>query len=225
VTRIAYLSVADDADTWQQLGFTLDGNAVRVGSVTFTFSGQSAERRGITSWVLADDDQIPPTVDGLPTTTVSSTWQPPEATSEAPNSASHPNGIVAVDHLVVSTPDVDRTVATFEDLAWECRRRREGAAYGNQTMRQAFFWLGDVIVEVVGPQHPDPHDADKPASFFGIAFTSSDLDATRAFFGDLMKPPVEAVQAGRHITTISSRGGSSVAIAVMSPHISQHTNE
>jgi hypothetical protein len=218
VTHIAYLSVADDADTWHRLGFTVDANAVRVGDVTFTFSGQSADERGITSWVLADDDQIPPTVDGLPTTTVSTTLKPPAGDA-------HPNGIVAVDHLVVSTPDVDRTVGVFEDLAWECRRRREGAAYGAQTMRQAFFWLGDVIVEVVGPQQTKPEDADKPASFFGIAFTSADLDSTRAFFGELMKPPVDAVQAGRQITTISSKAGSSVAIAVMSPHVSKHTKE
>jgi catechol 2,3-dioxygenase-like lactoylglutathione lyase family enzyme len=212
VTHIAYLSVADDDSTWERLGFTLDGNAVRVGSTTFTFGGASSDARGITSWVLLDEDGIPEHVDGLPTSVS-------QGIVKTDRTTAHPNGITAIDHLVVATPDVDRTVAAFEDLDWECRRRREGAAYGQETMRQAFFWLGDVIVEVVGPQHPKPEDAHKPASFFGIAFTSQDLDATQAFFGDLMKPPVPAVQAGRFITTVSSRAGSSLAIAVMSPHV------
>jgi len=33
-----------------------------------------------------------------------------------------------------------------------------------------------------------------------------------------MKPPVEAVQAGRKITTLSSKCGATVPIALMSPH-------
>jgi catechol 2,3-dioxygenase-like lactoylglutathione lyase family enzyme len=213
VTRILYLSVADDPETWARLGFTLDGNSVRVGSVTFVLEGTSDTARGITSWTRsADDSPIPATIDGLLTgSSIGATF--------VPEPTVHPNGLSGIDHLVVSTPDVDRTVAIFEDLDWECRRRREGAAYGNEKMRQAFFWLGDVIVEVVGPETVKPEDADKPAKFFGIALIADDLEATAAFFGEQMKPPIDAVQAGRKITTISSKAGSTLAIAVMNPHI------
>ncbi len=184
---------------------------MRIGSTAITLTGASPHAKGITGWVLADDVTLPELIDGLPTTTT--IGAPP-----SPAAPAHPNGIVAIDHLVVMTPDIDRTVSGFEDLGWECRRRREGAAYGQQRMRQAFFWLGDVIVEVVGPETVDPSNSDTASSFFGLALTAADLDSTQAHFGDLMKPPVEAVQPGRRITTISSRGGSTVAIAVMSPH-------
>jgi hypothetical protein len=211
VSQILFLSVADDPATWESLGFTLDGATVRLGSTAITLTGSSPDAKGITGWVLAEDVTLPDSIEGLATATTTGAVAPPLAPV-------HPNGIVFIDHLVVSTPNIDRTVATFEDLGWECRRRREGAAYGQQQMRQAFFWLGDVIVEVVGPEQVDPAKRDSSASFFGIALNATDLPTTQLFFGDLMKPPVEAVQAGRYITTISSRGGSSVAIAVMSPH-------
>jgi hypothetical protein len=215
MTTIRNLSVADDPDTWARLGFVVEDGAVRVGSVSFNLTGaQDGGLRGITSWLLGDDESMPASIDGLVTSSISG--QPPVSSPPV-----HPNGIVAIDHLVVSTPNIDRTVSAFEDLDWECRRRREGAAYGQQRMRQAFFWLGDVIVEVVGPETSDPAKAADPASFFGIAFTAADLAATQAFYGELMKPPVEAVQAGRFITTVSSKAGSTLAIAVMSPHVKE----
>jgi hypothetical protein len=218
VSRILFLTVADDPATWASLGFTLDGATVRLGTTAITLTGASPDAKGITGWLLADDSALPASVDGLPTSTTTGAPTPPTAPS-------HANGITAIDHLVVMTPNIDRTVSTFEDLGWECRRRREGAAYGQQQMRQAFFWLGDVIVEVVGPDDVDPAKSDVAASFFGLALTAADLSATQSFFGDLMKPPVEAVQPGRQITTISSRGGSTVAIAVMSPHRSEASDD
>jgi catechol 2,3-dioxygenase-like lactoylglutathione lyase family enzyme len=221
--RLLYVSVADSPETWAALGFTLTDSSVRIGTTTFVLEGAdpSGDKRGIIGWTLtADDGPIPDSIDGLPTGSITGAGPAIEAPM-------HPNGINGIDHLVVSTPNLDRTVAVLEDLDIECRRRRDGAAYGQQKMRQAFFWLGDVILEVVGPEtgleptSSDPGKPEKPASFFGIALTASDLAATQAFFGDLMKPPVEAVQPGRLITTISSRGGSSLAIAVMNPHMAQ----
>ncbi len=213
MSRILSLSVADTPEVWADLGFTVVDRRVQIGSVGFVLEGLG-EHRGITSWMLsADDGELPPLIDGLVTGSAVGASAPVDPPL-------HPNGIVAIDHIVVSTPDIDRTVRVFEDLGWECRRRREGAAYGQEKMRQAFFWLGDVILEVVGPERvsDDSEAASKRASFFGIALTAADLSVTQTFFGDLMKPPVEAVQPGRFITTISSRGGSSLAIAVMSPH-------
>jgi hypothetical protein len=214
MTCIISLSVADSPDVWAALGFTVVDRRVQIGHVSFVLEG-AGDRRGITSWMLsADDGDLPASIDGLLTGSVvgssASIGDPPV----------HANGIVSIDHVVVSTPDINRTVAVLEDLGWECRRRRDGAAYGQEKMRQAFFWLGEVILEVVGPEvvSTKAEEVDTTASFFGIAFVASDLAATQGFFGDLMKPPVEAVQAGRFITTISSRGGSTLAMAVMSPH-------
>lgn len=215
MSTILFLTVADDPETWAKLGFTLDGATVRLGSTAIALTGANPDEKGVTGWNLSEDSPLPQFVEGLHTTATPGPATPP------PPAPQHPNGITAIDHLVVMTPNLPRTIAAFEDLGWECRRTREAAAYGEQEMRQAFFWFGDVIVEVVGPQTPDPAKADSPSKFFGLALTASDLDATVAFFGDFMKPPIDAVQQGRRISTISSRAGSTVAIAVMSPHIKE----
>ncbi len=229
--RLLSLTVSDAPGTWAGLGFTLDGIAVRIGATAMLCSGEdtgteSSGGRGITDWMLtADDGPLPERIDGLLT---GSMTLGDAARVVPPSAPHHVNGVVAIDHLVVMSPDVDRTVSAFEDLGIECRRRREAAAYGSTAMRQAFFWLGNpdgapherVILEVVGPESIVPAKANDPAKFFGIALTCRDLDETAAFFGDFMKPPVDAVQSGRRIATLSSRAGSQVAIAFMSPHVS-----
>ena len=218
--RLLSLTMSDAPEALAGLGFTVDGVSVRIGPTAIVCSGSDNDGRGITGWMLsADDGPLPPTIDGLPTGSLTFGDATPAPTPAAPV---HPNGVVAIDHLVVMTPDVDRTVSALTDLDMECRRRREGAAYGSTTMRQAFFWLGTgddrVILEIVGPDTVDPAKAADPARFFGLALTCRDLDETAAFFGDLMKPPVDAVQSGRRIATLSSRAGLGVALAMMSPH-------
>jgi hypothetical protein len=219
--RLLALTVSDAPEAMAGLGFVVDGVSVRIGSTAIVCSGQDRAGRGITDWMLsADDGALPESIDGLLTGSITYGDASPTAVPEPPT---HPNGVVGIDHLVVMTPDIDRTVSAFEDLDMECRRRREGAAYGSTTMRQAFFWLGTgdarVILEVVGPETVDPVKANDPARFFGLALTCRNLDSTAAFFGDLMKPPVDAVQKGRRIATLSSRAGLGVALALMSPHV------
>lgn len=227
MTRLLALTVADDPEVWSGLGFTVERGSVRIGTtaVMFAATTQSDPRgRGILGWTLSTiDGSAPDRVDGLPTNFA----DPRGVAANRPFlTPSHPNGVVGIDHLVVMTPDVNRTVATLEGLGLLCRRLRETARDGSVPMRQAFFWLGEpngasdgrVILEVVGPETVDPTKADEPARFFGLALTCTDLDSTAAFFGDVIKPPVAAVQPGRRIATLSSRAGSTVAIAFMSPH-------
>ena len=83
-------------------------------------------------------------------------------------------------------------------------------------MQQAFFKLGEVILELVGPAEPQA-DAGPPR-FFGLAFTVRDLDETAAFLGDRLHAAKDAVQPGRRIATLDKAlGGSSVPIAFMTP--------
>ena len=58
-------------------------------------------------------------------------------------------------------------------------------------MRQAFFRMGEVVLEVVGGAEPDPGGG--PARFFGIAITVEDLDAAVERAGDR----IGTGQAGR----------------------------
>jgi hypothetical protein len=82
-------------------------------------------------------------------------------------------------------------------------------------VRQGFFRAGEVIVEVVG-QH-EVTDPDGAATFFGLALTVTDLDATKRFFGDRLSDPKPAVQPGRRVATLRHREvGMSGALAFMS---------
>jgi catechol 2,3-dioxygenase-like lactoylglutathione lyase family enzyme len=125
----------------------------------------------------------------------------------------HPNGTRAIDHVVVATPDLDRTVAALEAAGLEARRVRD-AGRGDQAMRQVFFRLGDPILEVVGPPEPS---GDGPARFFGLALTVADLDATAAALGPHLGEVKDAVQPGRRIATLRRSAGCTTALAFMNP--------
>ncbi len=217
------LTIADIPDTWAALGFDIHDASTTVGRTRHDFVGTgTGNGKGIVAWSLQGNGLEGVTsIEGLPTTVVTGVNpQPPKGSAE------HANGIASIDHLVLMTPDVERTVTTLESLGLPCRRRRQGEAYG-KPMSQAFFWLGNpdggdadkVVLEVVGSPDVDPHAAQQPARFFGIAYTVDNLEATAEFLGDLMKAPVDAVQAGRKITTISSKAGATVPIALMTAHL------
>jgi hypothetical protein len=233
MTQLLTLTVTDEPATWEALGFRVEDIAVRLGTVTILCAGAPLDAdntKGIVEWTIGwapetiealglNPDDLPGDIDGVPTSAIVGAGTPPVAPA-------HPNGVTTIDHVVVMTPDLNRTVAEFEALGIVCRRVREGASYGSKAMRQAFFWLGNpdgtddekVIVEVVGPDVLDPDRANEPARFFGLALTSIDLEQSAAVIGEHLKPPTDAVQPGRKIATISSKAGSTVALVLMTPH-------
>ena len=123
--------------------------------------------------------------------------------------APHPNGVAGIDHVVLMSPDLDRTVEELRADGFELRRMREGETPGG-SMRQAFFRIGEPILEVV--QAPEgtsvARDPDGPARLWGVAFRVDDLDQTAATLGDLVGTPRDAVQPGRRIATLGRRPGS-----------------
>jgi hypothetical protein len=196
---IAALDIVDPADAWDDLGFVVEDDSCWISGIRHRLG---ADGRGIVGWALRGlevDD-----IDGLATT---SSNEPPAPTPD------HPNGVIALDHLVVSTPAIERTTKAIEVAGLELRRVRDTDQYG-PPFRQTFFKLGEVVLEVIGPVEPRN---DKPARFFGLAFTVADLDATAAYFGDRLHPAKAAVQPGRRIATLDKAAGSAVAMAFMSP--------
>jgi catechol 2,3-dioxygenase-like lactoylglutathione lyase family enzyme len=210
MTTIAELHIGDNPLSWQAIGLDVDaGHTCHVGHVRLRFHPE-AEQRGIFAWTLAGTpDETVPDVDGLDTRH----GEPPSLAGLA---ASHLLGVTNIDHLVVMTPDVDRTVTAVQQrLGLPLRRTREGEAYGRK-MRQAFFRMGEVVLEVVGPPAVDPSGGG--ASFFGLAFTVMSLDEAIDFIGpDLVSEPKPAVQADRSICTVRSAAGLAVPLALMSP--------
>jgi hypothetical protein len=198
--------VADAADAWRACGFAVEGDACVVGEVRIRFA--PGEERGLSGWSLRGLDSTE--LDGLPTSR--SDGALPEA---APG---HPNGIAALDHVVVISSDLDRTVAALEAAGLDLRRIREEPTPAGAP-RQAFFRLGEAILEVV----QEPSEAteraggDRPTFFWGLAFVAPDLDATVAFLGDRAGEARDAVQPGRRIATLRRSAGLSLPVALMTP--------
>lgn len=196
--------VADPAGAWAGAGFGVDGDVCRVGDVRIRLVGRE-HGTGIAGWALRGLHPDVAALDGIPTT--ASRGLPAGA------SAAHPNGVVAIDHVVVFSPDLARTVGAFADVGAEPRRERDGEL-GGRPIRQIFYRFGTVIVEVVGSPGAT---GDGPATLWGITYTVADIDATAAFFGARTAPVKDAVQPGRRITTLRHHDvGMSVRTAFIS---------
>lgn len=212
--RVVELEVADEPDAWVAAGFAVQEDAVRLGTVALRLTGTGSGDRGIRGWTLAGLDRAVDEIDGLPTDVVTAAHGPPGHGTEP-----HPNGVLGLDHLVVATPDLQRTIDALAGVGLELRRIREATANGSP-MRQAFFRLGPTILEVVsGDLGSGGAAAAAPASFWGLAVDVEDLDATAAHLGDGLGAIRPAVQRGRRIATIRHRHlGLSVAVAAMDHH-------
>jgi hypothetical protein len=200
------LLIADEPAPWRAAGFEVDGEGCEVGSVRLRFAGRG-ERRGIVQWSVRGAASLD--LDGLPTV---ASERPPAA------GAAHPNGVASVDHLVVMTSDLDRTAEALRGAGLDYRRLREGPTPGGSE-RQAFFRMGEVILEVVQAPEGTKLAADPggPARLWGISFLVPDMEATAAVLGDLLGPPRDAVQPGRRIATLGREAGLGPAVAFMSP--------
>jgi hypothetical protein len=194
--RLASLTLADPPERWQALGFAVEQSRLRVGEVGLVLGAPGS---GITGWALdGPESELEP--DGLP-------WSAPggEAT-EWPGE--HPNGAVGVDHVVVTTPDFDRTAAALERAGLELRRIRDAGGF-----RQGFRRLGPAILELVEASGAP----DGPARFWGLVVIVADLEALAGRLGDQLGRVKPAVQPGRKIATLRRDAGLSTNVAFMDP--------
>jgi hypothetical protein len=208
VITIDSFVIGDEPGAWLTGGFAVDGAVTWFGEVRIEFAGRDGGR-GIRSWTLrgATGDSSDDSIDGLPTA-----WADGDV-GAAVASAGHSNGTVAIDHVVVLTPNYPRTIAALGAAGFVLRRERD---IGNDAAprRQGFFKAGEVIIEVAGAADPDGVG---PAAFFGLALTVTDLDATAMLLGDSLGNIKDAVQPGRRIATLRHRNlHMSTAIAFMS---------
>jgi hypothetical protein len=200
------LVIADAPGAWRAAGFEVDGDVCEVGTVRLRLEGPG-RGRGIVGWSVRDARSLE--LDGLPTT---ASDEPPAA------GETHPNGVVSVDHVVVITPDLHRTTAALKDAGLGLRRVREGDTPGG-SRRQAFFRMGEVILEVVEapPGTGIASDPAGPARLWGISFLVEELEHTATALGGLLGEPRDAVQRGRRIATLREEAGLGPAVAFMTP--------
>lgn len=193
--------VGDDPEAWADAGFAVDDGSAVIGATAIECRSDDSSPR----WRLwADDEDLSDDFDGLST----------EVAIDARQVAnvSHPNRVVEIDHLVLASPDLDRTTEAFASLGVECRRIRE-IPDSDPAMQQRFFRLGSVIIELVGSVEPT---GDGPTSIWGLAFTVDDIDAAAAHLGPACGAPKAAVQPGRRIATVRTKDlGMSLPVALM----------
>lgn len=168
---------------------------MRVGEVRIELAGGEG---GIAGWSLAGAEGVD--LDGLHTEAA--------GPGRLETAARHPNTAVRIDHLVVFTPELKRTIAAFEGASVDLRRIREPDEPG-PPVRQAFFRLGEVICEVV----ENARAPEGPAAFWGITFAVADLDRCAAVLGPKLGEIHEAVQPGRRIATARREANLAIPVA------------
>ena len=203
MTAAIELVVAAEPDAWRAVGFEVGGDGTcLLGDIGVRLIGGSG---GMTAWVLADGpDPVVNDIDGLATLHA--------VIAHSGAAPTHPNGVSSIDHVVVYTPDLERTCAAIEAAtAAPLKRIREAGS-----IRQGFHRLGSLIVEVV--THPGV--TNERAEFWGLALNANDLDALYLRCGDAaMSAPRDAVQAGRRIASFREGAGLGLPVAVMTPHV------
>ena len=213
------LVVADQAEAWEAVGFEVADGVCLVGEVRIRLTG--AGEGGLTGWSLRGIAGTE--LDGLPTTTSDPPAPEQPVRHFSPSgrqmtNGTHPNGVVGLDHVVAITPDLERTVAALEEAGLDLRRVREEPTPAGAP-RQAFFRLGAVILEVV--QEPAEVAAqngpDRPAFFWGLAFSVPDIEAAAAMLGERASEVREAVQPGRRILSLRRIAGLALPVAMITP--------
>ncbi|HUS61724.1 MAG TPA: hypothetical protein VMY34_05975 [Acidimicrobiales bacterium] len=199
VPSICGLAFRDDPPQWASLGFDVTDDRVVVGDVTIVLG----DREG---WQL---DPRAHGIDGIEAVVI--------APAAGRASASHPNALIAVDHVVLETPDWSRTINAMLAAGFAQRSTSTFQPAGRPPRSQAFFRVdgGARFVEVIGPAPGE--EGEGPARVWGLTFTTSDLSTTARAMGDLLSRPRPAVQRGRQIATVARAAGLAVAIAVMTP--------
>jgi len=182
------ITVPDPPRAWRRLGFAVgEDGGFPVGGVRLVTGAPELAVR-----VAGLEADAP---DGLALTAA------PGAEPAPP--AAHPNGAVALDHVVALTDDLGRTLAALQAAGLDLRRVRDEA-------RQGFLRLGPLILEVVEAEVPRP-------ALWGLVAVVEDLDACASGLGGLLGTPRDAVQPGRRIAAVRREAGLVTALAFMTP--------
>lgn len=193
--QLRSLAVADLPQAWSELGFAVSDSELELDVIRVRLGRIG---RGIVGWTVSGL-RAAPELAGLAADA--------EAAPSPTGATSHPNGAIGVDHVVLITPEFDRTAA---ELAWaglELSRITDQL----RGVRQGFRRLGPAILEVV-------EVAEAPrARLWGLTVIVTDLDALADRLGDRLTPVKPAIQPGRRIATLRPSAGLTTAMAFMDP--------
>ena len=211
--RIAELVVGGTSDPWQRLGLEFVGNESVIGAVRLRvvpFLNPGLQSVGISG--LGDGDHehhegacdhdhgpAPAMIHGAPI----HRCEPTDLRT------AHRIDARVIDHVVLMTPDLERTCEAVTAVTGATLKRVREAP----PVVQGFFRLGEVILEVVqSPQVQHPL-----AKWWGLVINVGDLHGVCEQLGpEVISLPKPAVQLGRFIATVRSEAGLGVPLALMS---------
>ena len=212
--RLQSIVVGEGSSPWEAAGFTVADDLITIGSLVVECRGDAETR---SRWSFGGAGRLL-TVDGI--SVVRSAHA--SRMGSDPDRDAHPNRVIDLDHVVMRSPDLDRTTAMLENLGIECRRIRD-VPLGDSPIQQRFFRIPtgrddadtSTILELVGPLEPTQGG---PATIWGLACVVDDIDAAVAHLGDACSDARDAVQPGRRIATVRTRDlGIGMTLAFMTP--------
>ena len=178
--------LGDPPEAWERLGFAVENGVVALEGEQLVLTGEGGGILEVRAPGVTDEP------DGLPLGPQPSTLMQPRPPDPFVRVA-HPNGASVVDHVVVVTGSLSRTVGALQDAGLDLRRELPG---------MAFLRLGPWILEVV-------ERGGDPARFWGLVVVVPDPGAVPG-----AGPVRDAVQPGRRIATVAGLG---TELAFMTP--------
>jgi hypothetical protein len=179
VTDLVTLAIADEPEPWADLGFAVEHRQLVLGGVTLELVGRG-RGEGIVGWTLG---AAPPV--------------------DAPD---HPNGAVALDHVVMLTADFEATRDELVAQGLDLRRERDDL----RDTRMAFFRAGSTIVELTAVPEGETR-------LWGLVAVIPSVDQPAPMLAPHLGEPRDAVQPGRRIVTLRDTPGISPALAFLTP--------
>jgi len=181
VADLVALEIGDDPEAWAALGFAADRGRAVLGGVALDLVGRQ-RGTGILGWTLGTAADAP---------------------SPGPP---HPNGALALDHVVMTAADFEHTRDELVAAGLDLRRERDGL----RDTRMAFFRAGPAIVELVGAPGGETR-------LWGLVAVVPSVDDPHPTLARHLGGPRDAVQPGRRIATVRASAGISTAVAFMTP--------
>lgn len=222
------ICITDNDSAWEQVGFNINAadKYADFGEIRLWFKPGSGGK-GITSWGFANLDVAASncntsTLCGIPMINQSNMDKIIDDTSYG-----HPNGVVGIDHIVISTKNPQWVENEFLRLGIKKKRETTNNKLG---ISYSFYRPGKTILEVIStvadinneivPSVIETTEMALPGTYiWGITFVTKDIDFTHKALVDLTKLPWDAVQKGRKITTLNSQKANiSTKVAFISQH-------
>lgn len=192
--RLEVIEIGAESDAWRACGFALGDNGVfAAGPVVVRLTDEQRPVRLRLSNPVAGLERC--------------------AAAGPPQQTPHPNGVFAVDHVVIATRDPDTLTSALTDAGAELRGIRQAMA-GGVEIEQRFLPLPGGLIELVA----SPAAPESPV-IWGITFACADPDQVAAHWPVQVSPPHDAIQPGRRIATIGKNAGLGARVALISPRI------